>query len=60
MSQDHSGAGGGVERAGCRQCESLEARELLGATLLLASDGAGGFITGAEIVVDGGYHAMTI
>jgi NAD(P)-dependent dehydrogenase (short-subunit alcohol dehydrogenase family) len=37
-----------------------EARELVGATLLLASDGAGGFITGAEIVVDGGYHAMTI
>ena len=28
--------------------------------LLLASDAAGGFITGAEIVVDGGYHAMTI
>ena len=22
--------------------------------------GAGGFITGSEIVVDGGYHAMTI
>jgi NAD(P)-dependent dehydrogenase (short-subunit alcohol dehydrogenase family) len=37
-----------------------EARELVGATLLLASDGAGGFITGSEIVVDGGYHAMTI
>jgi NAD(P)-dependent dehydrogenase (short-subunit alcohol dehydrogenase family) len=37
-----------------------EARELVGATLLLASDTAGGFITGAEIVVDGGYHAMTI
>lgn len=37
-----------------------EARELIGATLLLASDTAGGFITGAEIVVDGGYHAMTI
>jgi NAD(P)-dependent dehydrogenase (short-subunit alcohol dehydrogenase family) len=36
-----------------------EARELVGATLLLASD-AGSFITGAEIVVDGGYHAMTI
>jgi NAD(P)-dependent dehydrogenase (short-subunit alcohol dehydrogenase family) len=36
-----------------------EARELAGATLLLASD-AGGFITGAEIVVDGGFHAMTI
>jgi NAD(P)-dependent dehydrogenase (short-subunit alcohol dehydrogenase family) len=37
-----------------------EAAELAGATLLLASDRAGGFITGAEIVVDGGYHAMTI
>ena len=37
-----------------------EARELIGATLVLASDGAGGFITGSEFVVDGGYHAMTI
>lgn len=37
-----------------------EARELIGATLLLASDGAGSFITGAELIVDGGYHAMTI
>lgn len=37
-----------------------EAKELIGATLLLASDAAGGFITGDEIVVDGGYHAMTI
>ena len=37
-----------------------EARELVGATLLLASDGAGSFITGSEIIVDGGYHAMTI
>ncbi len=37
-----------------------EARELVGATLLMASDNAGGFLTGAEIVVDGGYHAMTI
>ncbi|MCY4040470.1 MAG: SDR family oxidoreductase, partial [Gammaproteobacteria bacterium] len=33
--------------------------ELAGATLLLAS-GAGSFITGAEIVVDGGFAAMTI
>ena len=37
-----------------------EAAELVGATLLLASDAAGGFITGSEIVVDGGYHSMTI
>jgi NAD(P)-dependent dehydrogenase (short-subunit alcohol dehydrogenase family) len=37
-----------------------EARELIGATLLLASNGAGGFITGAELIVDGGFHAMTI
>jgi NAD(P)-dependent dehydrogenase (short-subunit alcohol dehydrogenase family) len=36
-----------------------EARELVGATLLLASD-AGAFITGSEIIVDGGYHAMSI
>ncbi len=36
-----------------------EAKELVGATLLLAGD-AGSFITGSEIVVDGGYHAMTI
>ncbi len=36
-----------------------EASELAGATLLLASD-AGSFITGAEILVDGGYAAMTI
>ncbi len=36
-----------------------ELDELAGATLLLASD-AGRFITGAEIVVDGGFSAMTI
>jgi len=36
-----------------------EAQELCGATLLLASD-AGAFVTGAEILVDGGYAAMTI
>ncbi len=33
--------------------------ELIGATLLLASD-AGQFITGAELIVDGGFNAMTI
>ncbi|MBK1876330.1 SDR family NAD(P)-dependent oxidoreductase [Pelagicoccus mobilis] len=37
-----------------------EAKELVGATLLLASQGAGSFITGTEMVVDGGYAAMTI
>ena len=36
-----------------------EAGELIGATLLLAGD-AGSFITGTEMVVDGGYAAMTI
>lgn len=36
-----------------------EARELAGASLLLASD-AGSFITGSEIVVDGGFAAMSI
>ncbi|MEM7673597.1 MAG: SDR family oxidoreductase [Verrucomicrobiota bacterium] len=35
------------------------ANELIGATLLLASD-AGSFMTGTEIIVDGGYAAMTI
>jgi NAD(P)-dependent dehydrogenase (short-subunit alcohol dehydrogenase family) len=33
--------------------------DLIGAVLLLATD-AGRFITGSEIVVDGGFHAMTI
>jgi NAD(P)-dependent dehydrogenase (short-subunit alcohol dehydrogenase family) len=37
-----------------------EAAELVGATLLLASDSAGSFITGAELVVDGGFNAMGI
>ncbi len=36
-----------------------KADELSGATLLLASS-AGSFITGQEIIVDGGYAAMTI
>ncbi|MEY3480602.1 MAG: putative oxidoreductase UxuB [Verrucomicrobiota bacterium] len=36
-----------------------EARELVGATLLLASD-AGSFVTGTEMVVDGGFAAMAI
>jgi NAD(P)-dependent dehydrogenase (short-subunit alcohol dehydrogenase family) len=37
-----------------------ESRELVGAALLLASDAAGSFITGSEIVVDGGFNAMSI
>jgi NAD(P)-dependent dehydrogenase (short-subunit alcohol dehydrogenase family) len=37
-----------------------ESHELVGAALLLASDAAGSFITGAELVVDGGFDAMTI
>jgi NAD(P)-dependent dehydrogenase (short-subunit alcohol dehydrogenase family) len=34
--------------------------ELVGVTLLLASDKSGSFITGTEMVIDGGYAAMTI
>ncbi len=37
-----------------------EAHELHGAALLLASRRAGGFITGTEMVVDGGFNAFTI
>ena len=37
-----------------------EASELIGATLLLASLNAGSFVTGTEIIVDGGFSAMTI
>lgn len=37
-----------------------EARELVGATLLLASNTAGGFITGTELIVDGGFNAVSI
>jgi NAD(P)-dependent dehydrogenase (short-subunit alcohol dehydrogenase family) len=37
-----------------------EARELVAASLLLASDNAGSFITGAEIAVDGGFNSMSI
>jgi NAD(P)-dependent dehydrogenase (short-subunit alcohol dehydrogenase family) len=37
-----------------------EARELVGAALMLASNGASSFITGHEMVVDGGYSSMTI
>jgi NAD(P)-dependent dehydrogenase (short-subunit alcohol dehydrogenase family) len=34
--------------------------ELIGATLLLASEKAGSFITGANLVVDGGFSVMSI
>lgn len=34
--------------------------ELTGATLLLASNNAGSFITGTEVVVDGGFSSMSI
>jgi len=34
--------------------------ELIGATLLLASNKAGKFITGHELIVDGGFNAMSI
>jgi NAD(P)-dependent dehydrogenase (short-subunit alcohol dehydrogenase family) len=37
-----------------------EARELVAAALLLASEGAGSFITGSEVAVDGGFNAMSI
>ncbi|TLD68640.1 SDR family oxidoreductase [Phragmitibacter flavus] len=37
-----------------------EAKELIGAALLLASNEASSFITGHEMVVDGGYSSMTI
>lgn len=35
-------------------------QELIGATLLLASNNAGSFLTGTELIVDGGFQAMTI
>ena len=37
-----------------------DAHELIGATLLLASDKAGAFVTGVEMIVDGGFSAMSI
>lgn len=37
-----------------------EAPELIGATLLLSSEKAGSFITGIEMIVDGGFSAMSI
>ena len=37
-----------------------EARELTGAVLFLASDGAAGFVTGVTLPVDGGYLVQNI
>jgi NAD(P)-dependent dehydrogenase (short-subunit alcohol dehydrogenase family) len=37
-----------------------EPEELIGATLLLASERAGQFITGSNLVVDGGFSVMAI
>lgn len=37
-----------------------EAEELVGTALLLASDTAGSFITGAHVAVDGGFSAMAL
>jgi NAD(P)-dependent dehydrogenase (short-subunit alcohol dehydrogenase family) len=37
-----------------------EAHELVAAALLLASEAGGSFITGTELVVDGGFDAMSI
>lgn len=37
-----------------------DAEELIGATLLLASEKAGSFITGSNLVVDGGFSVMSI
>lgn len=37
-----------------------ESNELIGATLFLASENASSFVTGSEIIVDGGYASMTI
>ena len=37
-----------------------EGHELIGAILLLASDKAGSFITGSNLVVDGGFSVVAI
>lgn len=37
-----------------------ESQELVGATLLLACNQAGSFVTGLELVVDGGFNSMSI
>lgn len=40
--------------------QSGEGHELIGAILLLASDKAGSFITGSNLVVDGGFSVVAI
>jgi len=37
-----------------------KAQELVAATLLLACEGGGSFITGSEVAVDGGFNSMSI
>jgi len=37
-----------------------EANELVGATIFLASDKASSFVTGSDIVVDGGFLSQAI
>ncbi|MEI7932831.1 MAG: D-mannonate oxidoreductase, partial [Alphaproteobacteria bacterium] len=37
-----------------------ESHELIGAAVFLAAHGASSFVTGADIVVDGGYLSQTI
>jgi NAD(P)-dependent dehydrogenase (short-subunit alcohol dehydrogenase family) len=37
-----------------------EARELVGAAVFLASPAAASFVTGSDVVVDGGFLAQTI
>jgi len=37
-----------------------EAKELIGATLFLASEQAGSFVTGLELIVDGGFNSTAI
>ena len=54
------GGSGGERGALGHQFRFGSPDDLIGATLLLASNKAGGFITGTEMVVDGGFNAMKI